>query len=56
MQSVLLEEVGYGRVAAYTALNAVTFLGHAIMTFGSEAQRAHFLPLIREGGLRFCLG
>lgn len=55
-QSVLLEEVGYGRVAAYTALNAVTFLGNAIIGYGTPAQREQFLPVIRRGGLRFCLG
>ncbi|MBC3192971.1 acyl-CoA dehydrogenase family protein [Pseudonocardia sp. C8] len=55
-QAVLMEEVGYGRVAASAALNAVMFLGDAIIRFGSAAQRDTFLPLIRQGRLRFCLG
>lgn len=55
-QVALIEEMGYQRVSAYNALNAVLFLGKAIEHHGDEAQRAQFLPMMRDGELRFCLG
>ncbi|MET9992184.1 acyl-CoA dehydrogenase family protein [Streptomyces mutabilis] len=55
-QAALMEEVGYGRIASYVALNAVMFLGNAILEHGTPEQQARHLPVIREGRLKFCLG
>ncbi|GAA5201666.1 acyl-CoA dehydrogenase [Rugosimonospora acidiphila] len=55
-QLVLQEEVGYRRLPANAALAATTMLGNAIDRHGTAEQRAAFLPLIRQGRLRFCLG
>lgn len=56
LQSVLMEEIGYGRVGSFVAFNAVMFLSGAIIAHGSAEQRDRFLPLIRSGALKFCLG
>ena len=55
-QAALIEEMGYGRVSAYVSLNSVLFLGRAIDDHGTPEQRRQFLPMMREGQLRFCLG
>ncbi|WP_122817963.1 acyl-CoA dehydrogenase family protein [Nocardioides pantholopis] len=55
-QAVFIEEMGYHRVSAYVSLNAVLFLGKAVADHGTPAQRARFLPMMRDGELRFCLG
>ncbi|GIH16466.1 hypothetical protein Raf01_46380 [Rugosimonospora africana] len=55
-QVVLQEEIGYRRLPANAALAATTMLGNAIERHGTAEQKAAFLPLIRRGQLRFCLG
>jgi alkylation response protein AidB-like acyl-CoA dehydrogenase len=55
-QVVLQEEIGYRRLPANAALAAATMLGNPIERHGTPAQRDRFLPLIRRGELRFCLG
>jgi len=55
-QAVLAEEVGWKRLAAGGVLGAGTMLGNSIIAFGSEAQKAKFLPLIARGELNFYLG
>jgi alkylation response protein AidB-like acyl-CoA dehydrogenase len=55
-QAVLHEEVTYARAPATSRLSSVMMLGNAILRHGTEAQRAAFLPLIRSGELRYCLG
>jgi alkylation response protein AidB-like acyl-CoA dehydrogenase len=55
-QVVVQEEIGYRRLPANAALAAATMLGNAIERHGTAEQKAAFLPLIRTGQLRFCLG
>lgn len=55
-QAVVIEEFGYQRVSAYAALNAVLFLSRAIMDHGTPEQVADYIPRIRDGELKFCLG
>ena len=55
-QTVLLEELQYRRLAVWQATGAVHLLGAAILRHGTEAQKTRFLPMIRAGKLRFCLG
>lgn len=55
-QVVVQEEIGYRRLPANAALAATTMLGNAIERHGTAGQKAAFLPLIRRGQLRFCLG
>jgi len=55
-QVVLHDEMAYSRVPAKWQLSSVMLIGAAIMKHGTEEQKAHFLPLIRQGRLRHCLG
>ena len=55
-QLVLNEELTYHRVPVEIELASVLLLGGSILRHGSADQRARFLPLVREGRLRFCLG
>lgn len=55
-QAVVIEEFGYYRVSAYAALNAVLFLSRAIADHGTPEQKSLYIPMIRDGDLRFCLG
>jgi alkylation response protein AidB-like acyl-CoA dehydrogenase len=55
-QVVLQEEIGYRRLPANAALAATTMLGNTIERHGTPEQKSAFLPLIRRGQLRFCLG
>jgi alkylation response protein AidB-like acyl-CoA dehydrogenase len=55
-QAALFEEVTYARAPATSRLSSVMMLGNAIVRHGTDAQRAAFLPLIRSGELRYCLG
>jgi alkylation response protein AidB-like acyl-CoA dehydrogenase len=55
-QVVLQEEVTYARAPVRTQLSSVMLLGNSILRHGTARQQAAFLPLIRAGRLRFCLG
>ncbi|HWG02638.1 MAG TPA: acyl-CoA dehydrogenase family protein [Trebonia sp.] len=55
-QVVLHEEITYARAPVTTQLSSVVLLGNSILRHGTTEQRAAFLPLIRAGQLRFCLG
>ena len=53
---VLNEELTYARAPVEIEVASVMLLGNAILTFGSPDQRERFLPLVRRGQMRFCLG
>lgn len=55
-QVVLHEEITYARAPAVIQLGSVMLLGNSILRHGTAEQQAAFLPLIRAGKLRFCLG
>jgi len=55
-QVVLHDELAYNRTDAALALGAVMLLGNSILLHGSEEQKARFLPQIRRGEIKFCLG
>jgi alkylation response protein AidB-like acyl-CoA dehydrogenase len=55
-QVVLAEEITYGRVPVHSALAAVMIQGETLIKRGTPEQQAEFLPLIRNAGLRPCLG
>ena len=55
-QVVLNEEVTYARAPVTIPLASVMLLGNSILRHGTAAQQAAFLPLIRAGKMRFCLG
>jgi alkylation response protein AidB-like acyl-CoA dehydrogenase len=55
-QVVLHDEMAYSRVPAKYQLSSVMLIGAAIMRHGTEEQKAHYLPLIRAGRLKHCLG
>jgi alkylation response protein AidB-like acyl-CoA dehydrogenase len=55
-QVVLNEEVAYWRAPVTIQLGSVMLLGNSILRHGSAVQQAAFLPMIRAGQLRFCLG
>ncbi|GAA3983258.1 acyl-CoA dehydrogenase [Thermobifida alba] len=55
-QAVLNEEMKYARGPVDRAMSATMLLGHSILRHGTPEQQAEFLPLIRRGQLRFCLG
>ena len=55
-QVVLHEEVTYARAPVTIQLGSVMLLGNSILRHGTAEQKAAFLPLIRAGKLRFCLG
>jgi alkylation response protein AidB-like acyl-CoA dehydrogenase len=55
-QVVLNEEVQYHRAPVRDALSTVMLLGNSILRHGTEAQKSAFLPRIRRGEIRFCLG
>jgi alkylation response protein AidB-like acyl-CoA dehydrogenase len=55
-QTIFREEMwanGEPRGSQYMSLN---YIGPSIMTYGSEEQRQHFLPLIAKGEILFCQG
>ncbi|WP_234401993.1 acyl-CoA dehydrogenase family protein, partial [Thermobifida halotolerans] len=55
-QAVLNEEMKYARGPVDRAMSAAMLLGHSILKHGTPEQKAEFLPLIRRGEMRFCLG
>jgi alkylation response protein AidB-like acyl-CoA dehydrogenase len=55
-QVALHDEMAYSRVPAKYQLSSVMLIGAAIMRHGTEEQKAHYLPLIRAGKLKHCLG
>ncbi|MEU7874483.1 acyl-CoA dehydrogenase family protein [Dactylosporangium sp. NPDC049140] len=55
-QVVLHEEITYARAPVVLQLGSVMLLGGSILRHGSAEQQETFLPLIRAGKLRFCLG
>jgi alkylation response protein AidB-like acyl-CoA dehydrogenase len=55
-QVVLNEEVQYHRAPVGDALNTVMLLGNSILRHGTAEQQAEFLPRMRRGEIRFCLG
>ncbi|WP_426502285.1 acyl-CoA dehydrogenase family protein [Dactylosporangium sp. McL0621] len=55
-QVVLHEEITYARAPVTLQLGSVMLLGGSILRHGSAEQQQTFLPLIRAGKLRFCLG
>jgi alkylation response protein AidB-like acyl-CoA dehydrogenase len=55
-QVALNEEVTYARAPVTIPLASVMLLGNSILRHGTAAQQAAFLPLIRAGKMRFCLG
>jgi alkylation response protein AidB-like acyl-CoA dehydrogenase len=55
-QVVLNEEVQYHQAPVRDALNTVMLLGNSILRHGTPEQQAEFLPRMRRGEIRFCLG
>lgn len=55
-QVVLHEEVTYARAPVTIQLGSVMLLGNSILRHGTQAQKDAFLPVIRAGQMRFCLG
>jgi alkylation response protein AidB-like acyl-CoA dehydrogenase len=55
-QVVLNEETTYNRVGAFKPLSSVMLLAASILRHGSQAQKDHFLPIVRAGQMNFCLG
>ena len=55
-QVVLNEEIQYHRAPVGDALNTVMLLGNSILRHGTQEQQAEFLPRMRRGEIRFCLG
>ncbi len=55
-QVALHEELAYARMPVEIELASEMLLGNAILAHGSAEQCNRFLPVIRQGGLRFCLG
>jgi alkylation response protein AidB-like acyl-CoA dehydrogenase len=54
--TLLVEELNYRRLPVWQAIGAVMMLAGALFRCGSESQKARYLPLIRDGRLKFCLG
>ncbi len=54
--AVLQHEFTYARVPVEIELASVLIVGDAIVAHGTPEQQAQFLPLVREGRMRFCLG
>jgi alkylation response protein AidB-like acyl-CoA dehydrogenase len=54
--AVLQHEFTYARVPVEIELASVLIVGDAIVAHGTPAQQQKFLPLVREGRMRFCLG
>jgi alkylation response protein AidB-like acyl-CoA dehydrogenase len=55
-QAVVSQEVRYAGAPLEREMSAANMLALPILRHGSDAQQAEFLPLIRGGKLRFCLG
>jgi alkylation response protein AidB-like acyl-CoA dehydrogenase len=55
-QVVLNDEIQYCNAPVRGEMTTVMLLGGAILRHGSAQQRAEFLPRIRRGEIRFCLG
>lgn len=55
-QVALNEELTYSRAPVTTQMAAVMLQGNSILRHGTAEQKAAFLPLIRAGKLRPCLG
>ncbi|MGK9274074.1 acyl-CoA dehydrogenase family protein [Williamsia muralis] len=55
-QVILNEEATYHGAGLVKALSSVTLLGNSILWHGSPEQKHKFLPLVRQGQMRFCLG
>jgi alkylation response protein AidB-like acyl-CoA dehydrogenase len=55
-KAVVNQEVRYAGAPLEREMSATNMLALPILRHGSDAQQAEFLPLIRSGKLRFCLG
>ncbi len=55
-QVALNDEIQYWRAPVRDEMTTVMLLGEAIVRHGSAQQQAEFLPRIRRGEIRFCLG
>lgn len=55
-RAVLSEEAGYRKLQDGTALGAASLIGNSIIAFGTDEQKARFLPLIADANLNFYLG
>ena len=55
-QVALNEEMKYAGGPVDRAMSATMLIGHSLLRHGNDAQKAHFLPLLREGRMAFCLG
>jgi len=55
-QVALHEEATYRRAPVILQLGSVMLMGNSILRHGTAEQQAAFLPIIRAGRLRFCLG
>lgn len=55
-QVVLNDEIQYRRAPVRDALGTVMLLGNSILRHGTQEQKRAFLPRIRRGEIRFCLG
>ncbi|MCL2735176.1 MAG: acyl-CoA dehydrogenase family protein [Propionibacteriaceae bacterium] len=55
-QVVLHDELVYHRTDGELALGSVMLLGNSILLHGTEEQKETFLPIIRRGEMKFCLG
>ena len=54
-QSILDEQIGYHRVQR-VGITGLNFAGPAIIKFGTEAQKARYLPPIARGDAEYCQG
>jgi alkylation response protein AidB-like acyl-CoA dehydrogenase len=54
-QSILDEQIGYHRVPR-VGITGLNFAGPAIMMFGTQEQKAQFLPPIAAGDAEYCQG
>jgi alkylation response protein AidB-like acyl-CoA dehydrogenase len=55
-QVALTELITYWRVPAFVQMGAVAMIGSTILEHGTEEQKQRYLPLVRRGQMRFCLG
>lgn len=55
-QVALTESIWYWRAPVFVQMGAVAMIGNTIVEYGTPEQKARFLPLVRRGELRFCLG
>lgn len=55
-QVALTEAITYYRVPAFVQMGSVAMLGNTIVEHGTKEQKERYLPLVRRGEMRFCLG